>query len=230
MIFKTGSKLDAGDFVSYAIDPRVLNKISFEVPFGWNKGDDILPRSNIAGNGGVCFYGNKCPSENRTSEISDFRISSLSGECLGSTEFAAVNFYGIGFESTKFDCIALDNCMNNLCLKGSDVKIKKCLIGNAVNGFAIDGSSLTVTLRLAVQCDTFMNEGFDGSLAITQGTWFDFTARQAGTALLLAEVVVADIDTFTLSSNGKATERDLILFNADEPLVDQDKPEEIGAE
>jgi len=151
----------------------------------------------------VCFYGNKCPSENITSEFSDFRIRFLSGECWGNTEFATFNIYDMGFESTKFDSITLDNCINNYYLKNSDVKIKKCLIGNAVNGFVIDGSSLTVTLRLAVQCDRLILGAFDGSIAITEDTWFDFAAGQADAALRLAEEDVAAINTFALSSDRK---------------------------
>jgi hypothetical protein len=231
VVFATGSKLDVGIFGSYAIDASTLNEDFFDVGLEWEKGYDIIPRSTIANNGGYCFYGNNCPSKNRTSEISEFGIGTLSGERLGSFRYAAINVYDMRFESLEWDSIDLANCINNLFLKASDVEIKKCSIENAVNSFVIEGeSSLTVTARLAVQCDTLIHEAFDGSFAILDGAILDITAGQTGFDMRINEKVYLANQEFTLTSNKKKTWVPLIAYNAGDALVNQDEPEEIEAE
>jgi len=227
LVFESGSRLFAGNLVSYAIDPRVLDVIAFDMPLEWKKGDDILPRSTTANNGGWCFNGNKCPSINKTSKISDFSIRKFSGECLSNTKFAALNIYDMEFKSIKFDSITLDNCINNYYLKNSDVKIKKCSIENAGNCFVIDESSFAVTSKLDVQCEKFIYGVLDGSITITAGTKIDIVAEQAGTDLSWANKTNASNDQFILTSNKKVTLENVILFDANESLVDQSDPKPI---
>jgi len=230
LIFESGSELDVGNFVSYAIDPEVLDKISFEVLYGWNKGYDILPRSKIANNGGFCFYGNNRSSKNKTSEISGFSIGKFSGECLGNTKFAALNIYDMQLLSTQFDSITLNKCNNCLNLNNSDVKIKKCLIENAENGFVINESYFTVIVQLTANCQSFINADFDGSLTFVAGTVLDIAAEITGANLEIDNAVITATERLTLTSNGKPIEENYFCYNAVDPLVDQTDPEEIGAD
>ena len=192
--------------------------------------DDILPRSTTAKNGGLCFNGNNCPSENRPSNFSFFNIGNLSGECLGNSNYAAFNIYDMSSQYFDCDCITLVNCINSLNLNNSDVKIKKCSIENAVNGFVIDESSLTVTARLDVHCDTLIHEAFDGSFVMVDGTILDITAVQTGFNIRINEEVYPANQAFTLTSNEKKTLVPLIVYNAGDVLVNQTKPEKIGDE
>jgi len=231
IIFETGSKLKAGCVDLYSIEPEVINKVSFEWPIGWKKGDEIIPRSKIANNGGLCFFGNRCPIIIRGPEISEFCIRNISCDGLGNAVFAAFNIYDLGIKNTKFDSIAFANCINNIFLHNSDVQIKKMFIENAENCLVIeDASSFTLTVKLTVQCVTFINADFEGSIIFTAGSLLNIVAGQAGAALRLAEEDVAAIDPLTLTSNGKAIKKTVSLFNADDPIVNQDKPEEIGGE
>jgi hypothetical protein len=234
--FNPGSKLKAGIINSYSI---------------FN--DKTINPQTIANNGGWCFQGNNCPTDDDTSITSEFVMSIFNGTYLGKKDsvadlsnddnnWAAINIYNANKIFTCENKIVLTNCSYNLYLYNSNVEIKIINILKElqkvqpinVNCFVIDNNSiLTISVAFrAVDCNTLFLNDINSHILIKDGAIINLNAKKAGANIKLISADKTIQDKIYLEGEpveikkkyDNKTTGNIYFYNANEIPVNPDEP------
>ena len=190
MVFQAGSKLSAGDIVSYAVNATTADTAA-----------------TTANNGGWSFTGT-VDYNNLSKKLSEFEIKEFEGSYLGSASISAITVTDMSTEEFCVDKIKLVNSTFNLELITSNIKIERIKIEKGINAFKINQSStLRVTKVFNVRATNFLSSLiFSNSITVSKGAHFIAVTTTAGRAIFfVSEDVNVGGKTYTAStaiSNG----------------------------
>jgi hypothetical protein len=173
IVFQAGSKLRAGDIVSYAVDATTAETAS-----------------TTANNGGWVFNGtvdNNNSSKNRSSfELDEFR-----GSYLGSAQVSAMVINDMRNEEFSADKLRFTNSTTALQLQTSYITVNRIKIENCTNAFRFNQpSTLTVSKVFNVRAITFLSGALTNSILVEEGAHFIVVTTTAGSAIALVSLDV----------------------------------------
>jgi hypothetical protein len=184
MVFQAGSKLRAGDIVSYAVDTTTADTAS-----------------TTANNGGWYFTGT-VNYNNLSKKLSDFEIDEFKGSYLGSLSVSAMTVNDMRTEEFCVDKLRFEYSTVALQLETGNVKVNRIKIENCTTAFRFnEPSTLRVVKVFNVRATNFLT-GFFGlfthSILVDEGAQFIVVTTTAGTAIfLVSEDTNIDGKTYT---------------------------------
>jgi len=189
MVFQAGSKLRAGDIISYAVDTTTADTAA-----------------TTANNRGWVFNGtvdNNNSSKNRSS----FELNEFKGSYLGSALVSAMVINDMRNEEFCADKLRFSNSTTALQLQTSYITVNRIKIENCTNAFRFNlPSTLTVSKVFNVRATNFLSGALTNSILVEEGAHFIVVTTTAGSAIVLvSEDVNVDGKTYTSAqaiSNG----------------------------
>jgi hypothetical protein len=192
MVFQAGSKLRAGDIVSYAVAATTADTAA-----------------TTANNGGWYFTGT-VNYNNLSKKLSDFEMDEFKGSYLGSASISAMTVNDMRTEEFCVDKLRFEYSTFALQLETSNIKVNRIKTENCTTAFKFsEASTLRVVKVLNVRATNFIT-GFFGffshSILVDEGAQFIVVTTTAGTAIFfVSEDVNVDGKTYTATtaiSNG----------------------------
>lgn len=184
MVFQAGSKLRAGDIVSYAVDATTADTAA-----------------TTANNGGWYFTGT-VNYNNLSKKLSDFEMDEFKGSYLGSASISAMTVNDMRTEEFCADKLRFEYSTVALQLETSNIKVNRIKTENCTTAFKfLEPSTLRVVKVLNVRATNFIT-GFIGlfthSILVDEGAQFIVVTTTAGTAIFfVSEDVNVDGKTYT---------------------------------
>ena len=189
MVFQAGSKLRAGDIVSYAVAATTADTAA-----------------TTADNGGWVFNGT-VDYNNSSKKLSDFEMDEFIGSYLGSTTVSAMIINDMRNEEFCADKLRLVNSTTALQLQTSYITVNRIKTETCTNAFKFNqASTLTVTKVFNVRATNFLSGALTNSILVEEGAQFIVVTTTAGSAItLVSEDVNVGGKTYTATtaiSNG----------------------------
>jgi hypothetical protein len=205
IIFQSGSKLRAGDIVSYAVDTTTADTAS-----------------TTANNGGWIFNGT-VDYNNLSKKRSSFELNEFKGSYLGNAIISAMLINDMRNEEFCADKLRFVNSTTALQLLTSYITVNRIKVENSTNAFKFSTpSTLTVSKVFNVRATNFLSGVLSNSILIEEGAQFIVVTNTAGSAIILvSEDTNVDGKTYTSGqavSNGVCElKEDLFIYPT--PLV-----------
>jgi len=173
MVFQAGSKLRAGDIISYAVGATTADTAA-----------------TTANNGGWVFNGtvdNNNSSKNRSS----FELDEFKGSYLGSATVSAMVINDMRNEEFCADKLRFTNSTTALQLQTSYITVNRIKIENCTNAFRFNlPSTLTVSKVFNVRATNFLSGALTNSILVEKGAHFIAITTTAGSAIALVSLDV----------------------------------------
>jgi len=181
MVFQSGSKLRAGDIVSYAVDTTTADTAS-----------------TAANNGGWIFNGT-VDYNNLSKKRSSFEMNEFKGSYLGSLLVSAMLLNDVRNEEFFADKLRFVNSTTALQLQTSYITVNRIKVENCTNAFRFSlPSTLTVSKVFNVRATNFLSGFLSNSILVEEGAQFIVVTTTAGVAIfLVSEDVNVDGKTYT---------------------------------
>ena len=186
MVFEAGSKLRAGDIVSYAVDSTTSDAAS-----------------TTANNAGWYFTGT-ISYNNFSKRLSSFEMNEFKGSYLGNAVVSAITFNDMRTDEFSADKLKLVNSTIALELDTSNVKINRVKIENCTNAFKFnETSTIRVVKVFNVRATNFVTVAFLSifyyhSILVDEGAQFIVVTTTAGTDIFfVSEDVNVDGKVYT---------------------------------
>jgi len=168
IVFEAGSKLRAGDIISYAVDDTT---------------DDT--ESTEANNGGWVFNGT-VNYNNDSENLSSFKIHEFMGSYLGSSNDSGMMINDMRTEEFCAEKLRFEYSDLALELDSSNIKINKFKTINCEYALEINNqSTLRVMMIFNVRATNFLSEALSNSILIDKGAHFIVVTTTAGSAIIL---------------------------------------------
>ncbi len=166
VVFQAGSKLRAGNIVSYAVDATTAETAS-----------------TTANNGGWVFNGtvdNNNSSKNRSS----FELDEFKGSYLGSTTVSAMVINDMRNQEFCADKLRFTNSTTALQLQTSYITVNRIKTETVTNAFNFtQPSTLTVSKVFNVRATNFLTGALTNSILVEKGGQFIAVTTTAGSAI-----------------------------------------------
>jgi hypothetical protein len=182
MVFQAGSKLRAGDIVSYAVDTTTADTAS-----------------TTANNGGWIFNGT-VDYNNSSKNRSSFEMNEFRGSYLGNANESAMLLINVRNEEFCADKLRFVNSTTALQLQTSYVTVNRIKVENCTNAFRFNQpSTLTVSKVFNVRATNFISGFLSNSILVEEGAHFIVVATNAGSNIFFVSEDV-NVDGKTYSS------------------------------
>lgn len=166
MVFQAGSKLRAGDIVSYAVDAITADTAA-----------------TTANNGGWVFNGT-VDNNNSSKKLSSFEIDEFNGSYLGSLTVSAMTVNDMRNEEFCVDKLRFVNSTTALQLQTSYITVNRVKTETCTNAFKFNqASTLTVTKVFNVRATNFLSGALTNSIFVEEGAQFIVVTTTAGAAI-----------------------------------------------
>ena len=181
MVFQSGSKLRAGNIISYAVDTTTADSAS-----------------TIANNGGWIFNGT-IDYNNFSKKRSSFEMNEFKGSYLGSLLVSAMLLNDVRNEEFCADKLRFVNSTTALQLQTSYITVNRIKVENCTNAFRFNlPSTLTVSKVFNVRATNFLSGFLTNSILVEEGAHFILVADNAGSNIFfVSEDVNVDGKTYT---------------------------------
>jgi hypothetical protein len=166
IVFQAGSKLRAGDIVSYAVDTTTADTAS-----------------TTANNGGWIFNGT-VDYNNSSKNRSSFEMNEFRGSYLGNANGSAMLLNDVRNEEFCADKLRFVNSTTALQLQTSYVTVNRIKVENCTNAFRFNQpSTLTVSKVFNVRATNLISGFLSNSILVEEGAHFIVVTTTAGAAL-----------------------------------------------
>jgi hypothetical protein len=173
MVFQSGSKLRAGNIISYAVDTTTADTAS-----------------TTANNGGWVFNGT-IDYNNLSKKRSSFEMNEFKGSYLGNANGSAMLLNDVRNEEFCADKLRFVNSTTALQLQTSYITINRIKVENCTNAFRFNQpSTLTVSKVFNVRATNFLSGALTNSILIEEGAHFIVVTTTAGSAIALVSLDV----------------------------------------
>lgn len=181
MVFQAGSKLRAGDIVSYAVAATTADTAA-----------------TTANNGGWVFNGT-VDYNNSSKKLSSFEMDEFQGSYLGSLTVSAMIINDMRNEEFCADKLRLVNSTTALQLQTSYITVNRIKTETCTNAFKFNqASTLTVAKVLNVRATNFLSGALTNSILVEEGAQFIVVTTTAGSTItLISEDVNVDGKAYT---------------------------------
>jgi len=167
MVFQSGSKLRAGDIISYAVASTTA-----DTP------------ATAANNGGWIFNGTV--NYNNSKKRSSFEIDEFRGSYLGSAYVSAMVINNMRNGAFFADKLRFVNSTTALQLQTSYITVNRIKVDTCTNAFQFSQpSTLTVSKVFNVRATNFLSGGLSNSILVEEGAQFIVVTNKAGSAIIL---------------------------------------------
>jgi len=166
--FQAGSKLRAGDIISYAVDATTA-----------------ATASTTANNGGWVFNGT-VDFNNSSKKRSSFEMNEFRGSYLGSASVSAMIINDMRKEEFCVDKLRMVNSTTAFQLQTSYITVDRIKTEKCTNAFKFTlPSTLTVSKVFNVRATNLMSGALSNSILVEKGGKFIIVATTAGSAIKL---------------------------------------------
>ena len=173
IVFQAGSKLRAGDIISYAVDTTTADSAS-----------------TTANNGGWVFNGT-IDYNNLSKKRSSFEMNEFKCSYLGNANGSAMLLNDVRNEEFCADKLRFVNSTTALQLQTSYITINRIKVENCTNAFRFNQpSTLTVSKVFNVRATNFLSGALTNSILIEEGAHFIVVTTTAGSAIALVSLDV----------------------------------------
>lgn len=173
MVFQAGSKLRAGDIVSYAVAATTADTAA-----------------TTANNGGWVFNGT-VDNNNSSKNASSFEIKEFRGSYLGSTTVSAMVINDMRNQEFCADKLRFVNSTTALQLQTSYITVNRIKTETVTNAFKFSqASTLTVSKVFNVRATNFLTGALTNSILVEEGAQFIVVTTTAGSAIALVSLDV----------------------------------------
>lgn len=181
MVFQAGSKLRAGDIVSYAVDTTTADTAS-----------------TTANNGGWIFNGT-VDYNNSSKNRSSFEMNEFRGSYLGNANGSAMLINDMRNEEFCADKLRFVNSTTALQLQTSYITVNRIKTETCTNAFRFNlPSTLTVSKVFNVRATNLLSGALSNSILIEEGAQFIAVTTTAGAAItFVSEDVNVDGKVYT---------------------------------
>ena len=181
MVFEAGSKLRAGDIVSYAVDSTTSDTAS-----------------TTANNGGWIFNGT-VDNNNSSKRLSTFEMNEFKGSYLGSLLVSAMILNDMRNEEFCVDKLRFVNSTTALQLQTSYITVNRIKTETCTNAFRFNlPSTLTVVKVFNVRATNLLSGALTNSILVDEGAQFIVVTTTAGTDIFfVSEDVNVDGKVYT---------------------------------
>jgi hypothetical protein len=181
IVFQAGSKLRAGDIVSYAVDTTTADTAS-----------------TTANNGGWVFNGT-VDYNNSSKNRSSFEINEFRGSYLGNLLVSAMFINDMRNEEFCVDKLRFVNSTTALQLQTSYITVNRIKTESCTNAFRFSlPSTLTVSKVFNVRATNFISGFLSNSILVEEGAQFIVVTTTAGAAItFVSEDVNVDGKVYT---------------------------------
>jgi len=181
MVFQAGSKLRAGDIISYAVDVTTADTAA-----------------TTANNGGWIFNGT-VDYNNSSKKRSSFEMNEFRGSYLGSLLVSAMFINDMRNEEFCVDKLRITNSTTAFQLQTSYITVDRIKVETCTNSFRFTmPSTLTVSKVFNVRATNFLSGGLSNSILIEEGAQFIVVTNTAGSNIFfVSEDVNVDEKTYT---------------------------------
>jgi hypothetical protein len=168
MVFQAGSKLRAGDIVSYAVAATTSDTAA-----------------TTANNGGWVFNGT-VDYNNSSKKRSSFEMNEFRGSYLGSLTVSAMIINDMREEEFCVDKLRIVNSTTAFQLQTSYITVDRIKVETCTNAFRFAlPSTLTVSKVFNVRATNFMSGALSNSILVEKGAQFIVVTTTAGSAISL---------------------------------------------
>ena len=166
MVFQAGSKLRAGDIISYAVAATTADTAA-----------------TTANNGGWVFNGT-VDYNNSSKKLSSFEMDEFKGSYLGSLTVSAMIINDMRKEEFCADKLRLVNSTTALQLQTSYITVNRIKVETCTNAFRFNlPSTLTVSKVFNVRATNFLTGALFNSILVEEGAQFIVVTNTAGSAI-----------------------------------------------
>jgi hypothetical protein len=168
MVFQAGSKLRAGDIVSYAVDTTTADTAA-----------------TTANNGGWVFNGT-VDYNNSSKKCSSFEMNEFKGSYLGSLTVSAMIIIDMREEEFCADKLRFVNSTTALQLQTSYITVNRIKTETCTNAFRFNlPSTLTVSKVFNVRATNFVSGALSNSILVEKDAQFILVTTTAGSGITL---------------------------------------------
>jgi len=181
MVFQAGSKLRAGDIISYAVDATTADTAS-----------------TTANNGGWVFNGT-VDYNNSSKNRSSFEMNEFRGSYLGSLLVSAMSFNDIRNEEFSVDKLRFVNSTTALQFRTSYITVNRIKVETCTNAFIFSQpSTLTVSKVFNIRATNLLTGLLTNSILVEKGAQFIVVTNTAGSGIIFVSLDVnVDGKTYT---------------------------------
>ena len=166
MVFQSGSKLRAGNIVSYAVNSTTVDTAA-----------------TTANNGGWVFNGT-VDLNNSSKKSSSFEMNEFKGSYLGSSTLSAMLINDMRNEEFYAYKLRFVSCTTALQLQTSYITINRIKTLTCTNAFKFtQPSTLTVSKVFNIRATNFLSGTLSNSILIEKGAHFIVVTNTAGSAI-----------------------------------------------
>jgi hypothetical protein len=181
MVFQSGSKLRAGDIISYAVGATTAETAA-----------------TTANNGGWVFNGT-VDYNNSSKKLSSFEMKEFRGSYLGSVQVSAMVINDMRNEEFCVDKLRFVNSTTALQLQTSYIEVNRIKTDLCTNAFSFNSpSTLSVNKVFNVRANNLLSGALSNSILINEDAKFIVVTKTAGSGItFVSEDINVGVKAYT---------------------------------